>query len=71
MASVVALLAAARWRPRLARWLAAPVLLMCVGAVYDGYHYASDIVAGALVGAASFYAVTAIRRAILAGGGVN
>jgi membrane-associated phospholipid phosphatase len=55
MASVVALLAAAKWKPRLARWLALPVFLMCVGAVYDGYHYAADIVAGALLGAAVFW----------------
>jgi membrane-associated phospholipid phosphatase len=25
---------------------------MCGGAVYDGYHYASDVVAGALIGIA-------------------
>ena len=61
MASVVALLAALRWKPRLGRWLAVPVLLMCFGAVYDGYHYASDIVAGGLIGAMAFYVVTSIR----------
>jgi membrane-associated phospholipid phosphatase len=63
MASVVALLAASRWKPRLGRWLSIPVLLMGVGAVYDGYHYASDIVAGAAVGVVAFYVVIAIRRA--------
>ena len=54
MASVVALLATAKWKPRIARWLAIPVLLMCFGAVYDGYHYVTDIVAGAVLGAAVF-----------------
>ena len=61
MASVVALLAALRWKRRLGLWLVAPVILMCVGAVYDGYHYASDIVAGGIVGATAFYIVTSIR----------
>ena len=64
MASIVALLAAGKWKSRLARWLAFPVLLMCVGAVYDGYHYASDIVVGALLGAAVFCLVHAIRRPV-------
>ncbi len=61
MASVVAVLAALRWKKRLGLWLVAPLLLMCVGAVYDGYHYASDIVAGGFVGAMAFYVVTSIR----------
>lgn len=61
MASVAALLAAAKWKPRLARWLAVPVLLMCVGAVYDGYHYASDIIAGALIGVIVFWAIVSIH----------
>ena len=39
-----------RFLPRVAPWLLVPILLMCVGAVYDGYHYASDVVAGALIG---------------------
>jgi membrane-associated phospholipid phosphatase len=63
MASVVALLAAVKWKPCLAKWLTVPVLLMCVGAVYDGYHYASDIIAGALLGAATFLLLVSIRRA--------
>ncbi|MGE5112759.1 MAG: phosphatase PAP2 family protein [Acidobacteriaceae bacterium] len=67
MASFVALLSAARWKPRLARWLVIPVVLMCIGAVYDGYHYASDIVAGALLGIVVFYFVSSIRRANPAG----
>jgi len=36
--------------PRVAPWLLMIVVLMCVGAVYDGYHYASDVVAGAVIG---------------------
>ena len=67
MASFVALLSAARWKPRLAGWLVIPVVLMCIGAVYDGYHYASDIVAGALLGIVVFFFVSSIRRANPAG----
>jgi membrane-associated phospholipid phosphatase len=39
-----------RYLPKVAPWLLFPILLMCVGAVYDGYHYASDVVGGAIVG---------------------
>src|SRR5271165_4486022 len=50
MLAFVVLVFAFRFLPRVAPWLLAPILLMCVGAVYDGYHYASDVVAGALIG---------------------
>ncbi len=50
MLAFVVLLFAYRFLPRLAPWLLFPVLLMCVGAVYDGYHYATDVVVGALIG---------------------
>ena len=50
MLAFVVLVFAYRFLPRVAPWLLIPILLMCVGAVYDGYHYASDVVAGALVG---------------------
>lgn len=61
MAYTVALVAALHWKPRLGLWLAIPALLLCVGAVYDGYHYLTDVVAGALVGVATFWTVSAIR----------
>jgi len=35
---------------RIGPWLLFPILLMCAGAVYDGYHYASDVIAGAALG---------------------
>ena len=50
MLAFVVLVFAYRFLPSVAPWLLAPVLLMCVGAVYDGYHYASDVVAGATIG---------------------
>ncbi len=50
MLAFVVLVFAYRYLPRIAPWLLMPVLLMCVGAVYDGYHYASDVIAGALLG---------------------
>jgi len=52
MLAFVVLVVAYRFLPRVAPWLLAPILLMCVGAVYDGYHYASDVVTGALMGIA-------------------
>ena len=50
MLAFVVLVFVYRFLPRVAPWLLVPILLMCVGAVYDGYHYASDVAAGALVG---------------------
>jgi membrane-associated phospholipid phosphatase len=50
-AGVVPLLFAWRYARRLAYWLTPLVVLLCVGAVYERYHYASDVVAGAAVGA--------------------
>jgi membrane-associated phospholipid phosphatase len=38
------------------------MVLMGLGAVYDGYHYASDIVAGFVVGGAAAACVMAIQR---------
>jgi membrane-associated phospholipid phosphatase len=52
MLAFVVLVFVYRLLPRVAPWLLVPVLLMCLGAVYDGYHYASDVAAGALVGIA-------------------
>jgi membrane-associated phospholipid phosphatase len=50
MLAFVVLVFAYRYLPRIAPWLLFPILLMCAGAVYDGYHYVSDVVAGATVG---------------------
>ena len=52
MIAFVVLVFAFRYLPRLAPWLLICVLLMCVGAVYDGYHYAVDVLAGGLLGTA-------------------
>ncbi len=41
-----------RYFPRFAPLLLVCVLLMCAGAVYDGYHYAVDVIAGVAVGTA-------------------
>jgi membrane-associated phospholipid phosphatase len=48
--AVVALLFARRYAAKLGLFLAPLVALLCVGAVYDGYHYVSDVVAGFIVG---------------------
>jgi membrane-associated phospholipid phosphatase len=50
MLAFVVLVFAFRYFTRVAPWLLVCVLLMCVGAVYDGYHYPIDILAGALLG---------------------
>jgi membrane-associated phospholipid phosphatase len=52
MLAFVVVMFSYRYFPRVAPWLLLPILLMCVGAVYDGYHYASDVIAGALLGIA-------------------
>jgi membrane-associated phospholipid phosphatase len=52
MLAFVVLMYAYQHLPRAAPWLLLPILLMCVGAVYDGYHYTSDVVAGAAIGLA-------------------
>jgi membrane-associated phospholipid phosphatase len=51
------------YRPRLGAVIVVAVVLMGLGAVHDGYHYASDIVAGAAVGGVAAGAVLAIQRA--------
>jgi len=56
------LIFACRYLPRLGAVMTLLVALMGVGAVYDGYHYASDVVAGAVVGAVAAAIVLAIQR---------
>ena len=52
-AAVVALLFAWRYAPKLGRVLTPFVVLLSVGAVYDRYHYVSDVVGGIVVGIAA------------------
>ncbi len=52
MLAFIVLMFVYRFLPRVAPLLLLPILLMCVGAVYDGYHYASDVIAGAAIGIA-------------------
>lgn len=55
--AVAALVFAWRYTPKLAAWLTPPVVLMCIGAVYLRYHYASDVMAGILVGVGAAWIV--------------
>jgi membrane-associated phospholipid phosphatase len=48
---VVALIFALRYAPKLGITLTPLVILLCLGAVYDRYHYLSDVVAGVVFGA--------------------
>jgi membrane-associated phospholipid phosphatase len=50
MLAFVVLVFVYRFLPRAAPWVLVSNLLMCFGAVYNGYHYASDVVAGAATG---------------------
>jgi membrane-associated phospholipid phosphatase len=52
MLAFVVLMFVCKFLPRVAPWVLIPILLMCAAAVYDGYHYASDVVAGGLIGIA-------------------
>lgn len=47
---VVALFFAWKYAPKLGLALTPLVLLLCIGAVYDRYHYVSDVIAGIVVG---------------------
>ena len=62
MLGFAVLVFAFRYLPRLAPWLLVCVLLMSVGAVYDGYHYALDAVAGGLLGMAVGAAFLGLRE---------
>lgn len=61
---VVALIFAWRYTRNVALALTPLVLLLCVGAVYDRYHYVSDVIASALVGtlAAAVFLIIKQRR---------
>lgn len=55
--AVAALVFAWRYTPKLAAWLTPPVILMCIGAVYLRYHYASDVMAGIVIGVGAAWIV--------------
>jgi len=63
MLAFVVLVFAFRYFRRLAPWILICVLLMCVGAVYDRYHYAVDVIAGAALGVAVGTAFVVRERA--------
>lgn len=61
--AIVSAIFAAKYAIRYAPLLFASLALMCVGAVYDRYHYASDIAAGLLVGIISaWFIATGLTR---------
>jgi membrane-associated phospholipid phosphatase len=60
--AVVSALFAARYALRYAPLLFALLVLMCAGAVYDRYHYASDIAGGLLIGIAA--ALWTMRKSV-------
>jgi membrane-associated phospholipid phosphatase len=50
MLAFVVLVFTWRYLPRAAPWLLLINVLMCLGAVYDGYHWTTDAIAGAVIG---------------------
>lgn len=61
-AGVVAVIFAWRYLPRLAAWLTPLVLLLCIGAVYDQYHYFADVVGGLVFGPVAIVMTLAWER---------
>jgi membrane-associated phospholipid phosphatase len=62
--AVAQVLTTARFHSRAAVWLAPMALLLALGAVYGGYHYATDVVCGAMLGAAAVLLAPAAYRAL-------
>ena len=65
-AGVVSVVLAWRYRPRLGAWLTPLLVLLCAGAVYDRYHYLSDVVGGLIFGVVAVVMTLAWER--LSGG---
>jgi len=59
--AIVPAIFAAKYAIRYAPLLFASLILMCGGAVYDRYHYVSDIAGGLLVGAAASWFILAAQ----------
>lgn len=53
-----------RFERRLVPWLAPLTLLLALGAIYGGFHYAIDAVCGALLGGLAVLAAPALYRAL-------
>ena len=64
-AGAVAVIFAWQYTPRLAAALTPLVFLLCAGAVYDRYHYVTDVVGGAAVASVAVWIVS--RREIRPG----
>lgn len=62
--SVVQTLLAMRYVPRLAPVIGLLTIGLAAGAVYGGFHYATDALAGTLLGAAAFAIAPAVQRAL-------
>jgi membrane-associated phospholipid phosphatase len=60
--AMVALVFAWRYAQTLAWWILPFVVLMCVGAVHLRYHYASDMIAGVLIGTIACGCLRSPRR---------
>ncbi len=61
-AGVASVAIAWRYLPRLGAWLTPLLLLLCLGAVYDRYHYFADIVGGCMFGGIAVFLALAWER---------
>ena len=55
-------LSSLRWRRSFGIWVAITTVLLAVGAVYGGFHYASDVLAGTAVGLVTWSIATRITE---------
>jgi membrane-associated phospholipid phosphatase len=58
------MLTAFRFQRRLAPWLAIMTVLLALGAVYGGYHYATDALCGVMVGTAAVLLAPTVFRVL-------
>lgn len=65
--SVVQTLLASRYLPRLAPVIGLLTIGLAAGAVYGGFHYATDALAGIVLGAAAFMIAPAVQRRLTPG----
>lgn len=56
-------LSSLRWRRSLGVWVAITTALLAIGAVYGGFHYGADVLAGGVVGAGVWAVAQAIEPA--------
>jgi membrane-associated phospholipid phosphatase len=57
-------LSSLRWRRSMGVWVAMTTVLLAVGAVYGGFHYGADVLAGAGVGLLTWFVATQMGKRV-------